>query len=440
MPRLLLLLPTTTYRTQAFLAAARRLGVEVTVASEEASSLTLLNPRGLLRLDFSDPDRAARDAAKFAAKYPIDAVVPVDDQVTEAAAVICRTLSLRHNSVESVMAARLKHRMRELLERAGVPSPRYRLSSLDEDPVHLARQVDYPCVVKPLALAGSRGVMRANNEAEFVQFVGRLEKILEAEAAERSAASNQETRGQSPPRDRPETPPLASQDLPRRSREGPRQFLVEDFIPGSEVALEGLLRRGELSVLALFDKPDPLDGPFFEETLYVTPSRFPASVQAQIANCSAQATRALGLVEGPVHVELRVNDAGPWVIEINARSIGGLCSRVLRFGVGISLEELIIRHALEAEFSAPERERQPAGVMMIPIPCAGLLREVRGLVEAKAVSGIQEVTLTARPGEELVPLPEGSRYLGFIFAQAASPEAVEAALRAAHARLEFVIK
>jgi hypothetical protein len=206
------------------------------------------------------------------------------------------------------------------------------------------------------------------------------------------------------------------------------------------VALEGLLSRGQLRVLALFDKPDPLDGPFFEETIYVTPSRLPAAVQEQIACCTGDAVRALGLSEGPIHVELRLGTDGPSVIEVNARSIGGRCSRMLKFGTGISLEELIIRHALDGDLESPVREHQPAGVMMIPIPRAGQLSAVHGLQAAESVDGIERVTISSHVGQKLVPLPEGSIYLGFIFARASSVEAVEVALREAHARLQFVIE
>jgi biotin carboxylase len=422
MPRVLLLLPTTTYRTHAFMEAAGRLGVELTVASEEASTLTRLNPSGLLQLNFGDPQQAARQVVQFAQEHPIAAVVPVDDQVTVCAATICQALGLRHNSVESADAARNKHRMRELLGHSGVPQPRYKLCSLDDDPVHIAEQVEYPCVLKPLTLSGSRGVIRANTDVEFVRAVGRLDNILRSEFSESHSSAGSRSRR------KPSLPATA------------RQFLVEDFVAGPEVALDGLLTRGELCVLALFDKPDPLDGPFFEETIYVTPSRLPVSVQEDIGRSTARACRAIGLTEGPVHAELRINDGGPWIIEINPRSIGGLCSRVLRFGTGLSLEELIIHHALDGNYAPPTRENQPAGVMMIPTPRAGVLTEVRGLDQARTVDGIEQVTISAHLGQELVPLPEGALYLGFIFARAASPEAVEAALRESHARLDFLIR
>jgi biotin carboxylase len=408
MPRLLLLLPATTYRTEAFLNAARRLGVEMTVGSDRAHVLAERHPSGTLALNFRQPAEAAKAVVQFARMHPIDAVVGVDDDTTVLAAVISAALSLPHNSVESVSAARNKHLMRELLSREGLPVPRYALFSLDDDPVAVAQRVTYPCVVKPLILAASRGVIRADDTTQFVGAFRRLEAILRTpDVAARGAAA--------------------------------RQVLVEAFVPGREVALEGLLSKGELQMLALFDKPDPLDGPFFEETIYVTPSRLSVDVQREIASCTARAAQALGLQEGPLHAELRFNAHEPWVIEVAARSIGGLCSRTLRFGVGMSLEELILRHAFGIEIESLAREQQPAGVMMIPIRRAGVLREVRGQAEAKSVPGIEEIAITAHLDQDLVPLPEGGSYLGFIFARAETPERVEAVLRKAHRRLEFRI-
>jgi biotin carboxylase len=264
-------------------------------------------------------------------------------------------------------------------------------------------------VVKPLALSASRGVIRADDAAQFVAAFQRVVGILR------------------------------QPDVVAADEEEARRLLVEAFVSGPEVALEGLLTEGELRVLAIFDKPDPLEGPYFEETIYVTPSRLPAVAQGRIAACAAAAARALGLREGPVHAELRFNDDGPWVIEIAGRSIGGLCSRTLRFDDEVSLEEMILRHSLGMETDSLVREARSAGVMMIPIPAAGNLWEVRGREEAERVAVIEEVVITVPPGGEVVPLPEGTRYLGFIFARGDTPERVEAGLREAHGRLEFVI-
>jgi biotin carboxylase len=410
MARVLLLLPTTTYRAKAFLEAARRLGVEVVAASERPSTLESKNPAGLLTLNFLDPARAASDAAEFGKRYPIDAVIPVDEDTAVAAASAARALNLYHNSVEAAEAAKNKHRQRELLARAGVRVPRYWHFTLDDDLAAMARRVSYPCVIKPVFLSTSRGVMRANDEEEFAATVRRLERILKLP------------------------------EITRRGGAASREVLAEEFIPGFEVALEGLLTDGELRVLAIFDKPDPLDGPFFEETIYVAPSRLSDSVQRQVAETTAAATRAMGLVRGPVHAELRINEQGPWIIEVAARAIGGLCSRALRFGAGVSLEEMILRHALGDDVSAIEREQAASGVMMIPIPRAGTLKEVRGLEAARDVPDIEDVIISAHITQELLPPPEGASYLGFIFSRARSPVRAEAALREAHGKIEFVIE
>jgi formate-dependent phosphoribosylglycinamide formyltransferase (GAR transformylase) len=400
---------TTTYRAHAFLEAAARLGIPVVVGSERAQALAAVNPGGHITLDFTAPEEASRTIVEFAKAHPIGGVVAADDDGVMLAATAAAALGLPHNPLEAVAAARNKYRMRQILSESGIRSPRFWSFAIDQDPAEMARQVEYPCVVKPLALSASRGVIRANDPAQFVAAFERIVAILQ----------------------RP--------DVAGSGRRSAQAILVERFIPGPEVALEGLLTDGELRVLALFDKPDPLHGPFFEETIYVTPSRFPTAVQDDIAAYTAQVTSALGLRHGPVHAELRLNEQGPWLLEIAPRSIGGLCSRTLRFGDGLSLEELLLRHALGLNVDACAREKPSAGVMMIPIPRAGILRHVEGQTEARQVEAIEDIKLTIPIGQEVVPLPEGSRYLGFIFARDLTPADVESALREAHRRLTFVI-
>ncbi|HKQ07770.1 MAG TPA: ATP-grasp domain-containing protein [Blastocatellia bacterium] len=409
MPRVLLLLPTTTYRTKAYLDAARRMGVDVVAASEWASTLAAHNPKGLLTLDLFNADEAARQAQRYANEYAIDAVIPVDEDTAVAAAAIADGLRLNYNPPAAARAAKNKRLMRDVLSRAGVRVPRYQAFSLDEDAREVAARLDYPCVVKPTFLSTSRGVMRADNEEEFAHVVERLSRIV------------------------------SDPKLARRGGPQTREALVEEFIPGFEVAVEGLVTDGEFRALAIFDKPDPLDGPFFEETIYVTPSRLSEAVQRDIIETAAAATRAMGMTRGPVHAELRVNERGAYVIEVAARTIGGLCARALKFGEDWSLEEVVIRHALGEDLRAVERERQAAGVMMIPIPRAGTLREVFGLDEARQVADIEDIIITAHLTQQIAPPPEGASYLGFIFSRAATPDRVEAALRQAHARLEFII-
>jgi biotin carboxylase len=403
-------MPTTTYRAEPFLEAAQRLGVEVVVGSDHCHRLADYWHIPLA-LRFRNPDRAVRDILAYAADHPLHAIVPVDDKTTEIAARAAEALSLPHNPPEAAAAARNKYRMRTLLARAGVPCPSCRRYEATDDPAHLAPAQVYPCVLKPLLLSASRGVIRADTPEEFVAAFRRIHRILFHA---------------------PDLPPTADPDA--------RRILAEDFIPGVEVAVEGLLTQGRLHVLAIFDKPDPLDGPFFEETIYVTPSRLPAETQRAIIATTAAATRAIGLSDGPIHAELRVNDAGPWVIEVAGRSIGGLCSRTLRFGLGISLEELILRHAFGLDTGVLTRQGQASGVMMLPIPSAGLFEGASGVEEAARTPGVEEVTITAEPGQELLPLPEGSSYPGFIFARGDAPAFVEAALRAAHQRLHLHIK
>ncbi|MGH7227790.1 MAG: ATP-grasp domain-containing protein [Nitrospiraceae bacterium] len=408
MPRLLLLLPTTTYRAEAFLEAAQRLNLDVAVGTEGVPALAKQESSAVLPLDFRHVEDSVRKAVEFSLHHPIDAVLGVDDHTAILAAHISAALGLLHNSVASVAAAGNKHRMRSILHQQGVPVPRFAVFPIDGDPAAFASQVACPCVLKPLILSASCGVIRANDEQEFVGAFRRVATLL---------------RG-----------------LGMAEREdGGRQILVEDFVQGRELALEGLLTDGQLRLLALFDKPDPLDGPFFEETIYVTPSRLPTRLQQDIVTCAARAANALGLREGPVHGEFRVNDRGVWVIEMAARSIGGRCSQTLRFAADMSLEELLLRHALRMDIPSFEREKHAAGVMMLPISYGGILREVRGQAEARAVQGIEELTITVQPGQELVPLPEGTRYLGFLMARADSPEAVEVSLREAYRRLDVVV-
>ncbi len=413
-PRLLLLLPTVTYRTVAFVEAARRLGVDVTVGSERPSTFERANPTGLITLDFADPAHAAAQARAFAYAHPLHGIVAVDDDTAVVAAAIAQELGLRGNAVAAAAAARDKLQQRQLLAAAGVAVPRFELRAIAADPDGLAHGASYPCVLKPLRLSASRGVVRADDPPGFVAAFRRIKAILEQ-------------------------PELAE------CGEWARHVLVEEFVPGRVVAVEGLVTRGSLQVLAMFDKPDPLDGPFFEETIYVTPSRLARTAQQDIAACAQAAVRALGLREGPIHAEIRHNDRAAWLIELAARPIGGRCSGALRFGnggsglgAGVSLEEIVIRHALGMELPPLEREHQASGVMMIPVPGAGVLREVRGIDAAQAVPLVEEVVITMHHGQMLVPWPEGSRYPGFIFARGDTAEAVEAALRAAHARLEFL--
>jgi predicted ATP-grasp superfamily ATP-dependent carboligase len=409
-PSLLLLASKLGYQTRSFAEAARRLGVGVIIGSDRCHQLEDPWADEAVPLHFEDARNAAARLAAAVHQKKIGAILALGDRQTATAAHAACLLNLPYNSPESVENCRSKLRQREVLQKAGLPVPDFFSFALTEPMDSVLPRVIFPCVVKPLRLAASQGVIRANNSAEFLAAVERIARLLAS----------------------PELQVTREADLDR--------LLVERYIPGTEVALEGLLDAGHLRVLALFDKPDPLDGPYFEESIYVTPSRLPSAVQEQISRCAAQSVQALGLSEGPVHAEFRLNDHGPWVLEVAPRPIGGLCSRVLRFGPQrIFLEELLIRKALAMPGADLEREPDAAGVMMIPVPRSGVLENVEGSREALAIPGISEIQITARLHDFIAAWPEGSSYLGFIFARGGTPDCVEAALREAHGALRFTI-
>ncbi len=400
MARVLLLLPTETYRAKDFLAAATRLDVDVVVGSPRRQAMAGAMGDRAAVVPLDNVDAALEVIAALHDRLALDAVVAVDDQGLVVAAAASARLGLPHNPVEAVAATRDKSALRARLAAGAVPQPEYRVVPPSQRVAAAAAEVGYPCVVKPVSRSGSQGVVRADDEVEVEAAAARVRAIV-----------------------------------------GPLEpLLVEAFVPGTEVAVEALLVGGALQVLAVFDKPDPLDGPFFEETIYVTPSRQSATAQAGVAGALAAAVAALRLREGPVHAELRVGrDGRPAVIEVAARSIGGLCARALRFGAGVSLEEVILRHAVGAGLDGLRREAHASGVMMLPIRAAGVLEKVAGQADALAVPGVVGLEISIARGRALVPLPEGDRYLGFVFARGPTPEDVELALRRAEAALDVVV-
>ena len=414
MPRVMLLIPSASYRAPDFMEAAARLGVEVVVGTDKRSPLEGAAHGGLATFDFVDLERGANEIEAYATLHPVDTIVAVDDGGTLLAARAARRLELPHNPVSAVEATRDKSLLRARLQAAGLPSPLWHVAHVTEPPEALAatvrERVGYPVVVKPLALSASRGVIRADDERTFVAAFERVTAILKTEEALAECGARHADR-----------------------------VLIEGYIPGIEVSLEGLLDEGRLRTLAIFDKPDPLVGPYFEETIYVTPSRLPEEQQRLIETTAERACLALGLRDGPVHVELRLDGGQAYPVDIAARSIGGLCARTLQFGTGMSLEELLLRHATGAGIPTYERDARAAGVMMIPIPRAGTLRAVEGVATAEAVPLIESVTISIPVGGKVTPLPEGTEYLGFIFARGETPDAVEQALRDAHAALRFEI-
>jgi len=410
--RVLLLLPTTGYRNNDFLAAAGKLGVEIVAAANYCHQLAPswgLSP--IMALHFDRPEQAADTVLREMNGIP-DAVLAVDDSGVELAAVLSERLGLPGNPAQAVRRVRDKLAFRRLLRQWEFRCPGFRHLPSAEDPRKLLAELEFPVVVKARRLSASRGVIRADDPEALLRAVNWVRAI--------QARADRDAQGLG--------------------------LVIEDFIPGREYALEGSLQRGELITLALFDKPDPLDGPYFEETLYITPSRLPQALQDRIHEEVARACRAAGLVTGPVHAEVRVNDQGVWILEVAARSIGGLCGRALVHLLGMSLEELILRQALADPFPSPAvgteaaGEGGAAGVMMIPIPRRGIYRGLEGLAAAQAVPGVTGVAVTVEPGQIIAPPPDGASYLGFIFSRAASPADAETALRTAHGRLHFDIR
>jgi biotin carboxylase len=406
MARVLLLVPAATYRVADFLEAAARLGVEVVVGGDQENALQELMGARSLQLPLDDPEAACQAIVAHDAVFPLDAVVAVDDRGTLVASLAASRLGLRTNPPDAVAAARDKLLMRVRLGTAEVPQPAFAPVMAHDGPAEIARLVEavgLPCVVKPTTLSGSRGVIRVDSAEEAVVVVDRVRAI-----ATDAGASG--------------TP-----------------LLVERFVPGPEVAVEGLLGDGELRVLAVFDKPDPLEGPYFEETIYVTPSRLGRADVDAAAGAAAGACRAIGLTHGPVHAEVRVRDGRASVIEVAARTIGGLCARTLTFAAGASLEQLVLAQAVGRPVGITTPRDRASGVLMLPIARGGTLEKVSGRDEALAVPGITELDITIPVGRPVVPLPEGDRYLGFLFARGSDPAAVESALRRAHSLLDVHI-
>lgn len=396
------------YQTRGFAEAAEKLGVDVVFGTDRCHKLE--DPWGdsALPLHFEAPQQAAEEILDQLRSNPPDAIIALGDRATPAAAYAAKLFGIAGNSPEVVEVCRNKLRQRQVLLAAGVAVPEFFSFALADDIARIAGHVKYPCVVKPLSLAASQGVIRANDVGEFERAVDRIRTLVKS----------------------PEIQVLREPGL--------GELLVESYVPGTEVAIEGLMERERLRVLTIFDKPDPLEGPYFEETIYVTPSRLPDEAQSALVKCAERCVAALGLVTGPIHAEFRVNEKGPWVLEVAPRPIGGLCSRSLRFGAErISLEELLIRHALCLGGSDAEREAAASGVMMIPVPRSGIFEGVEGIEAAEAVPGIEEIRITARLKDYVAAWPEGSSYVGFIFARRELPAEAEEALRAAHAKLQF---
>ncbi len=412
--RILLFAAKLGYQTRSFEEAAKKLGVELVYITDRCHQLE--DPWGdrAIPVKFESPEIAAHDVLEQVRATQIDGILAIGDRPVVAAAYGARGLGIAYNHPAAVEACRNKLRMREIFRDAGLRTPWFRRVPLHPAPEPALLGITYPCVLKPLSLSASQGVIRANNREEFRSATSRIRKLLQ------------------------------SPDLQAAREPNLDHMIVEGYIPGDEVAVEGLLTNGTLHVLAIFDKPDPLTGPYFEETIYVTPSRHSPAAQQEIERCMRGAVSAMGLSHGPVHAEFRLNETGVWPLETAPRPIGGLCASALRFESltergSITLEELLLRHAVEISIDEMQREPLSSGVMMIPVPQGGIYEGVLGLDVARRMKGIEDIVITAREHDAIAAWPEGSSYLGFIFARSDKPQQVEDSLRAAYASLEFKI-
>lgn len=409
------------YQTRSLDEAARRLDVDVIFVTDRCHQLD--DPWGdrAIAVHFETPEVAAYAVMEAVRKLgpdgaaTIDGILAFGDRPAVTAAYVGRGLGVAHNHPAAAEACRSKLRMREVFRDAGLRGPWFRSVAVSPIPEPALMGISYPCVLKPMSLSASQGVVRANSREEFVAAAERVRRLL------------------------------GSPEILARKEAGLDRLIVEGYIAGREVAVEGLLTDGELRVLAIFDKPDPLEGPYFEETIYVTPSRLSGVEQKEIERSARDAVRALGLTQGPVHAEFRVNEEGVWPLEVAPRPIGGLCARALRFVPArgketIGLEELLLRHAVGLAGGDWAREAEASGVMMIPVPRSGVLEGVEGVEAARGVAGITDVEITARVHDFIAGWPEGASYLGFLFARGDGAEVVEAALRSAHAELKFTIR
>ena len=410
------------YQTRSFEEAAQKNGVEIIYVTDRCHQLE--DPWGdrAISVHFESPQAAAGTVIEALHGKGIAGIVALGDRPVVAAAYAARDLGIFYNHPASVETCRSKLRMREVFRQAGLRTPWFRTLNLNPLPEPALIGIAYPCVLKPLSLSASQGVIRANNREEFIAAAQRIRRLLES----------------------PEIRATREANL--------NQILVEGYVPGREVAVEGLVTDGILRILAVFDKPDPLEGPYFEESIYVTPSVLPEAQRGDVQECAEESARAIGLTHGPLHAEFRINDEGAWPLEIAARPIGGLCARALRFieddklefdkelaRARIGLEELLLRHAMNLPGSGWSREPEASGVMMIPVPSSGILERIEGEEAAISTTGITELLITARLHDYIAAWPEGSSYLGFLFAKTETPEEAQRALRRAHAELRFTL-
>ena len=409
-PRVLILLARTTYRARSFVEASRKLGLEISVGSNHRQSLSDFVPGSSLFLDSGNIQVSVEEIVNFHSEFPLHSIVAAEDEFCVLAATAAEIIGLLQHSRDGVLAVRNKRAMREKLAETKGGAFWFEGFDLEEDVQSIVTRVPFPCVVKPVSLSGSRGVTRCNTQEEFLIAWDRLKRLL---------GSNN-----------------LSQDAELFSTE----ILVETYLGGREVAVEGIMVQGSMTLVGILDKPDLMDGPFFEETILITPSSLTLGLQERLVAKTEEIATSLGLLNGPVHAEFRIEKEAINLLEIAPRSIGGYCSKIFKFHPEATLEELILRQSLGMKISHFEKENKSEGVFMLPVPKAGILKNVSRIEEALQVDGIEDIEITIPVGRRVVPLPEGNQYLGFMFAKGKDPSSVESSLREAFSILELEIQ
>ena len=406
----ILIIPSASYRTGPFMNAIKKLDLKVLVISDKSQVFSGKYPDNLIIINFNHWKDKSVEISKWAKNNGLKAVIGVDEESIVLAANLSNFLNVDHNSIESVLLTKNKYLMRTELKKTGLCSPWFKIFSIYESSNKIINEISFPCVIKPTFLSGSRGVMRVNTKKELSEGIKTLNELLSLD------------------------------ELRKRAGKQSDYIMIEEYIPGKEVAIEGIVSEGKLTMLAIFDKPELLEGPTFEETIIVTPSVLTKKIQYSLLETLQIVVKALGIVKGPVHAEARINRNGNYILECASRSIGGLCSKVLEFQGGISLEELILRSYLGRNIEKSKLIGNARGVMMMPTEKKGILKEIGGVKDALVVNGVTDLQITVKPGEKLQPLPKGDRYLGFIFAEGNNQEFVINALKNAWSKIEIVLE
>jgi len=404
----ILIIPSASYRTNPFMDAATKLDLKVLVITDKSQVFSEYYPDNVITMNFEHWQESIENIREWSERYDLKAVIGVDEESIILAAKLSESLCIEHNSLESVKLTKNKYLMRSELKKSGLKSPWFKRFSVHETPKDIFAELSFPCVLKPTFLSASQGVLRVNSFEEFEKGCEMLSDLL------------------------------AEEKVKKRGGDQANWILVEEYIPGKEVSIEGIVNDGKLKDLAIFDKPEPPEGPIFPETIFITPTILDEHLQFSLLETAQTALQALGISKGPVHIELRINDHGNYILECAARSIGGLCSKVLEFKGGMSLEELILRSALGRNVEKTQLIDKAKGVMMMPTEKRGILREIHGIKAALAVKGITDLQTTIKPGEMLEPLPKGDRYLGFLFAEGKDQDTVIIVLQEAWSKIEVV--